>query len=44
MWPDAYWGVWSDFIIHHIHGRVLDHVRALAESQRAVNLSRGPAD
>ena len=31
MWPEAYWRWWSDYVIHRIHGRVLDHVRALAE-------------
>jgi uncharacterized membrane protein YhaH (DUF805 family) len=33
MWPADYWGVWSDFIIHRVHRRVLDHVRALAEAR-----------
>jgi hypothetical protein len=32
MWPADYWGVWADFIIHRIHGRVLEHVKTLAES------------
>ena len=27
MWPAAYWRLWSDFLIHRIHRRVLDHVR-----------------
>lgn len=31
MWPAAYWRLWSDFIIHRVHGRVLDHVKALSE-------------
>ncbi len=31
MWPAPYWGLWSDFIIHRIHGRVLAHIRDLAE-------------
>jgi hypothetical protein len=31
MWPAAYWGAWSDAIIHRIHGRVLTHIRDLAE-------------
>lgn len=29
--PAAYWRVWSDWIIHRIHLRVLTHVRTLAE-------------
>ena len=31
MWPETYWRAWSDYIIHHIHGRVLRHVKQLAE-------------
>jgi hypothetical protein len=32
MWPAAYWQLWSDFIIHRIHTRVLNHVKNLSES------------
>jgi uncharacterized membrane protein YhaH (DUF805 family) len=32
MWPAAYWQLWSDFIIHRIHLRVLNHVKALSEA------------
>jgi uncharacterized protein YndB with AHSA1/START domain len=32
MWPAAYWGLWSDYLIHRIHLRVLEHIRTLAES------------
>jgi len=32
MWPAAYWQVWSDYIIHNIHIRVLHHVKTLAEN------------
>lgn len=38
MWPAAYWGVWSDAIIHRIHGRVLEHVRELAEADPRASL------
>ncbi|MEX2388222.1 MAG: hypothetical protein WD534_10105 [Phycisphaeraceae bacterium] len=31
MWPQAYWQLWSDAIIHRIHGRVLEHVKTLSE-------------
>jgi uncharacterized membrane protein YhaH (DUF805 family) len=31
MWPAAYWHLWSDYIIHRIHFRVLEHIRAEAE-------------
>lgn len=32
MWPGAYWHLWSDYIIHRIHFRVLEHIRAEAEA------------
>jgi uncharacterized membrane protein YhaH (DUF805 family) len=32
MWPSRYWSVWSDWIIHEIHGRVLEHIRRRAEA------------
>ena len=31
IWPSAYWRLWSDYIIHRIHARVLEHIRAEAE-------------
>lgn len=31
MWPSFYWRLWSDFLIHRIHQRVLNHVKNLAE-------------
>jgi uncharacterized membrane protein YhaH (DUF805 family) len=31
IWPSAYWQVWSDYIIHRIHLRVLRHIEAEAE-------------
>jgi hypothetical protein len=31
LWPAGYWRVWSDYIIHRIHLRVLSHVKRLAE-------------
>ena len=31
MWPAAYWRLWSDYIIHKIHMRVLEHIRTQAE-------------
>ena len=31
FWPGAYWHVWSDYIIHRIHGRVLAHIKHEAE-------------
>jgi uncharacterized membrane protein YhaH (DUF805 family) len=31
MWPAGYWHLWSDYIIHRIHMRVLEHIRDEAE-------------
>ncbi len=33
MWPAAYWHLWSDYIIHNIHFRVLEHIRTEAETK-----------
>lgn len=33
IWPEAYWHYWSDYIIHRIHVRVLEHIRAEAEGR-----------
>ena len=32
LWPAAYWTLWSDYIIHRIHMRVLHHVKRLSET------------
>jgi len=32
IWPSAYWRLWSDYIIHRIHMRVLRHIQIEAES------------
>lgn len=32
MWPASYWHLWSDYIIHRIHSRVLEHIRTKAEA------------
>jgi len=31
IWPSQYWQVWSDLMIHHIHLRVLNHIKNLSE-------------
>jgi len=31
MWPAAYWHLWSDYIIHRIHLRVLEHLQEVVE-------------
>jgi uncharacterized membrane protein YhaH (DUF805 family) len=30
--PHAYWTIWSDWLVHRIHARVLRHIKRLAES------------
>ncbi|HKD64080.1 MAG TPA: hypothetical protein VKB40_08600 [Candidatus Acidoferrales bacterium] len=32
MAPEGYWQIWSDFLIHRIHTRVLEHIKADTES------------
>jgi uncharacterized membrane protein YhaH (DUF805 family) len=32
FWPSSYWRLWSDAIIHRIHLRVLNYVKALSEN------------
>ncbi len=34
MWPEKYWSVFSDEIIHRIHMRVLEHIRRRAEGSK----------
>jgi hypothetical protein len=31
MWPEGYWKLWSDAVIHRIHLRVLRHIKGQAE-------------
>jgi hypothetical protein len=33
VWPGVYWKVWSDYIVHHIHLRVLRHIQVQAEGR-----------
>jgi len=33
MFPQTYWRWWSDFLIHRIHTRVLEHVKTLSEER-----------
>jgi hypothetical protein len=33
--PQLYWNLWSDALIHSIHGRVLDHVKRRSEGRGA---------
>jgi hypothetical protein len=32
VFPAAYWGLWSDALIHAIHARVLDHIQAASSA------------
>ena len=34
MWPETYWHLWSNYIIHRIHMRVLEHIRTQVEGPR----------
>ncbi|HKZ79726.1 MAG TPA: hypothetical protein VJ124_15745 [Pyrinomonadaceae bacterium] len=34
FWPAPYWHIWSDYIIHRIHQRVLIHIKEVSESGR----------
>ncbi len=34
MAPEPYWSSWSDFVIHRIHLRVLQHIKEETEAQR----------
>ncbi len=31
LWPERYWQLWSDYIIHTIHRRVLEHIKRETE-------------
>ncbi len=37
LWPEAYWTVWSDYVIHRIHLRVLNHVKQLSEADGSLH-------
>ncbi|MBL9217985.1 MAG: DUF805 domain-containing protein [Opitutaceae bacterium] len=36
IWPQAYWKPWSDYLVHAIHRRVLNHIKAGAEGAAGV--------
>ncbi|MBW7904311.1 MAG: SRPBCC family protein [Phycisphaerae bacterium] len=44
MWPADYWRLWSDAIIHEIHGRVLRHIATLSESSRPLAAAGAPLE
>lgn len=40
LWPAGYWRLWSDAILHRIHSRVLEHIKALAEGESEPTLKK----
>jgi len=40
IWPAWYWRLWSDAILHRIHGRVLEHIRD--ETERTASTVEKP--
>jgi uncharacterized membrane protein YhaH (DUF805 family) len=32
IWPGQYWRLWSDYIIHRVHTRVLEHIKMEVET------------
>jgi uncharacterized membrane protein YhaH (DUF805 family) len=32
LWPGSYWHIWSDYLVHRIHARVLEHIKAETEA------------
>lgn len=32
LWPESYWKLWSDYLIHKIHLRVLNHIKHESET------------
>lgn len=40
IWPVGYWKLWTDFILHRIHLRVLNHIKIEAETNEKVESMR----
>ena len=40
LWPNRYWRVWSDYLVHRIHLRVLEHIKAEAEAAQLAALTK----
>lgn len=40
LWPEAYWGRVSDDVVHRIHRRVLEHIRATTEASGRLQAMR----
>ena len=44
MWPATYWHWWADYVIHRIHMRVLNHIRARVEKDSTAQALAAAAD
>ena len=42
LWPASYWRLWSDAVVHHIHRRVLEHIRVLSETETSQQSATAP--
>jgi hypothetical protein len=42
MWPAGYWRFWSDYLIHRIHRRVLEHVKEVTETDSSSRPAKTP--
>ena len=40
MSPGVYWSLWSDLLVHRIHGRVLKHIKHLSEADKVKVVAR----
>jgi uncharacterized membrane protein YhaH (DUF805 family) len=41
IWPGQYWKLWSNYIIHRIHTRVLEHIKLEAEAGKPKPIANG---
>jgi hypothetical protein len=39
IWPQAYWTMWSNFLIHAIHYEVLNHIKTQVEQKKSKEVS-----
>lgn len=39
IWPQRYWKPWSDYLVHSIHERVLNHIKTGAEREAGLQQS-----
>jgi hypothetical protein len=43
IFPEAYWTIWGEALLHSIHGRVLEHIRRLSLSHGPFGPSDSPS-